>query len=36
MQFVLQVLQVLAVELAGVGVLTGILYVYWNLLCKHN
>lgn len=26
----------LLVELAGVGALTGILYLYWNLMTKEN
>lgn len=29
-------LLVLLIELAGVGVLTGILYLYWNIGVKKN
>lgn len=28
--------QVLLVELAGVGIVTGIIYVYWNWMTKNS
>jgi len=34
MSYVMTTLRVLLVELAGVGVFTGILYVYWNALTR--
>lgn len=36
MTLVVAGLQVLLVELAGVAALTGILYVYWNVMTKNR
>jgi len=32
MSYVMTTLRVLLAELAGVGVVTGVLYIYWNAL----
>lgn len=34
MSFIIACIQTLLVELAGVAVLTGALYVYWNMMTK--
>ena len=36
MSFILTTVKVLMAELAGIGVLTGILYLYWNVMIKRK
>ena len=36
MNFILTTVKVLMAELAGIGALTGILYLYWNIMIKRK
>lgn len=36
MNFILTTVKVLMAELVGIGILTGILYLYWNIMIKRK